>query len=171
MTRIYTRTGDQGKTGLADGTRAEKTSPRIKAIGDVDEANSAIGLARAHVTSEGLVDQCLFWVQNDLFNLGAQLAGVDGKISDLHVIELERDIDRFTAVLPDLKQFILPAGNEAAAHLFLARAIARRAERTLLEDVGPCEEARYLNRLSDLLFTLARVQLNGNEVPWQERQL
>jgi cob(I)alamin adenosyltransferase len=151
LTRIYTRGGDKGETSLGDGSRVSKLDPRVAAMGDVDELNSLLGLA-------GGLDR----VQNELFDLGADLSvpfEVENRlrITDEAVERLEQEIEEANATLPDLKSFVLPGGSERAAQLFLARAVCRRAERTVLalHDANPlC--AVYLNRLSDLLFVLAR---------------
>jgi cob(I)alamin adenosyltransferase len=151
LTRIYTRGGDKGETSLGDGSRVSKLDPRVAAMGDVDELNSLLGLA-------GGLDR----VQNELFDLGADLSvpfEVENRlrITDEAVERLEQGIEEANATLPDLKSFVLPGGSERAAQLFLARAVCRRAERTVLalHDANPlC--AVYLNRLSDLLFVLAR---------------
>jgi cob(I)alamin adenosyltransferase len=152
LTKIYTRGGDQGETSLGDGSRASKLDPRVAAMGDVDELNSFLGLA-------GGLDR----VQNELFDLGADLSvPFSGHEDRLRVTQeavnrLEREIDETNATLPDLKSFVLPGGSERAAQLFLARAVCRRAERAVLAvaDTNPLA-AVYLNRLSDLLFVLAR---------------
>jgi cob(I)alamin adenosyltransferase len=152
LTRIYTRGGDRGETSLGDGSRVSKLDPRVAAMGDVDELNSLAGWA-------GGLDR----VQNELFDLGADLsvpfAAGDGRlrITDEAVGRLEQEIDEANETLPDLKSFVLPGGSERAARLFLARAVCRRAERAVLAvpDTNPLA-AVYLNRLSDLLFVLAR---------------
>jgi len=152
LTRIYTRGGDKGETSLGDGSRVSKLDPRVAAMGDVDELNSLVGWA-------GGLDR----VQNELFDLGADLSvpftGSDDRlrITDQAVGRLEHEIDEANASLPALKSFVLPGGNERAARLFLARAVCRRAERAVLAvpDANP-RAAVYLNRLSDLLFVLAR---------------
>jgi len=152
LTRIYTRGGDKGETSLGDGSRVSKLDPRVAAMGDVDEANSLIGWA-------GGLDR----VQNELFDLGADLSvpwterDDRLRITDEAVERLEQEIDDANAALPDLKSFVLPGGSERAARLFLARAVCRRAERSVLTvpDANPVT-AVYLNRLSDLLFVLAR---------------
>jgi cob(I)alamin adenosyltransferase len=152
LTRIYTRGGDKGETSLGDGSRVSKLDPRVAALGEVDELNSHIGLA-------GGLDR----VQNELFDLGADLsvplAAADDRlrVTDEAVNRLEQEIDEANASLPDLKSFILPGGSERAAQLFLARAVCRRAERSVLAvpEANPLA-AVYLNRLSDLLFVLAR---------------
>ena len=174
LSKIYTRTGDDGTTGLGDGSRTAKDSPRVEAYGTVDETNSAIGVILAHDVVPDDVRHCLTEVQHDLFELGGELC-IPGHsaVSDDYVTRLERDLDAFNADLPRLKEFILPGGGHAAAACHLARTIARRAERrtqTLagLEDVRP-EVIRYLNRLSDLLFVIARVLArleSGQEVLW-----
>jgi cob(I)alamin adenosyltransferase len=152
LTRIYTRGGDKGQTSLGDGSRVSKLDPRVAAMGDVDELNSLIGWA-------GGLDR----VQNELFDLGADLSvpWVDGderlRITEEAVDRLETEIDEANETLPQLKSFVLPGGGERAARLFLARAVCRRAERAVLAvpDTNPLA-AVYLNRLSDLLFVLAR---------------
>ena len=152
LTRIYTRGGDKGETSLGDGSRVSKLDPRVAALGDVDELNSLLGLA-------GGLDR----VQNELFDVGADVAvpfaGHEDRlrITQAAIERLEEEIDAANATLPELKSFVLPGGSERAAQLFLARAVCRRAERTVLavSDTSPLA-AVYLNRLSDLLFVLAR---------------
>lgn len=170
LNKIYTRTGDDGTTGLVDGSRCPKHSARIAAIGSVDEANSAIGLAIVAVGSEAASD--LTRIQNDLFDCGADLAtpaedGEDFAASEMtlrivsaQVEWLERAIDALNETLEPLTSFILPGGGEAAARIHLARAIVRRAERDMValhreEPINPAA-LQYINRLSDYLFTLAR---------------
>lgn len=177
MTRIYTRTGDDGTTGLVDGSRISKADARMAAIGDVDEANSAIGVARAAL-GPGAFSDMLARIQNDLFDLGADLAtpvGTQGNVlplSEGQGVWLEQCMDEMTATLPPLKSFVLPAGTAAAAALHLARAIVRRAERATVtanqQASVRTEVLIYLNRLSDLLFTMARaVNQNGaDDVLW-----
>jgi cob(I)alamin adenosyltransferase len=160
LSRIVTRTGDAGTTGLGDGSRVSKDSPRIAAIGAVDELNSALGVLLAETLPES-VAHCLTAVQHDLFDLGGELS-IPGysAMTDVHVSRLEAEVERFNAELPPLKEFILPGGTRAAALAHVGRTVCRRAERTLIaaaatEAIG--EPARvYLNRLSDLLFVLAR---------------
>jgi len=166
LTRIYTRGGDKGETSLGDGTRVGKESLRVEAFGTVDEANSAIGLARLETSGEA--DAMLARIQNDLFDLGADLCRPLGKegedralrIIDAQVKRLEREIDALNAELEPLDSFILPGGSAAASRLHLARTIVRRAERltAALAAAEPVNGAalRYLNRLSDHLFVLAR---------------
>lgn len=176
LSKIYTRTGDDGTTGLGDGTRVSKAHDRIEAYGAVDEANSAIGMVIAATTVED-VRAVLTRIQHELFDLGGELS-VPGlrSITEAHVAKLEHDLDRFNEALPPLKEFILPGGGAATSACHLARAITRRAERrtwTLAqsEAVAP-EVTRYLNRLSDLLFVLARVLVRheqGAEVLWQRQ--
>jgi cob(I)alamin adenosyltransferase len=152
LTRIYTRGGDKGDTSLGDGSRVSKLDPRVAAMGDVDELNSLVGLV-------GGLDR----LQNELFDLGADLSvpyspGDDRlRITDDAISRLEEELDEANASLPELKSFVLPGGSERASRLFLARAVCRRAERTVLgvPDANPLA-AVYLNRLSDLLFVLAR---------------
>ena len=161
LTKIYTRTGDDGTTGLGDGSRLAKDSPRIEAIGAVDSLNSAVGRVLAH-DLPAPVRECLVDVQHDLFELGAELClpGVT-KIEDVHLKRLERALDGFNKDLPPLKEFILPGGSMAAADAHLARTACRAAERIVVA-LGKAEPGgdgarRYLNRLSDLLFVIARV--------------
>jgi cob(I)alamin adenosyltransferase len=166
LTRIYTRGGDKGETSLGDGARAAKHDPRVAAYGTVDEANATIGLARLH--APGALDDILARVQNDLFDLGADLCRPEGgdparsalRISAAQVARLEAEIDAINVKLAPLDSFLLPGGTPAAAALHLARTVARRAEREITalaeaETLNP-EAVRYINRLSDLLFVLAR---------------
>ena len=180
LTRIYTRGGDAGDTHLGDMSRVRKTSPRVVAYGDVDELNSALGLARA----QGLpppADGWLAEVQNDLFDLGADLAVPEGgeggrerlRVQAAQVARLERWCDAANAELAPLESFVLPAGGPGGAALHLARAVCRRAERATValadaEPVNP-QAIAYLNRLSDLLFILARVANReaGGDVMWE----
>jgi cob(I)alamin adenosyltransferase len=165
LNRIYTRTGDDGTTGLADGSRLAKDAARVAAYGTVDEANSAIGVARLH--AQGEADLLLARIQNDLFDLGADLATpgepegyVPLRIVESQVSRLEAEIDRLNADLAPLGSFILPAGTALSAHLHVARTVVRRAERLVVTaaaqtGINPHALA-YLNRLSDLLFVMAR---------------
>ncbi len=173
LTRIYTRGGDRGETSLGDGTRVAKTDPRLVAGGEVDELNSFVGWAA--VSATGAIRSTLERVQNELFDLGADLSvpASDAKRERLRVTQqqvdrLERDCDAFNEALPALTSFVLPGGGELAARLFLARAVCRRAERAVLlvDDVGDLV-AVYLNRLSDLLFILARAANAGDEPLWK----
>ena len=160
MARIATGAGDQGHTGLADGTRVPKSSPRIAAYGTVDELNACLGLALAGL--QGPMAATLQRVQRELFDLGADLALVKGgpRITPEHVGRLDRELDALEAALPPLRSFVLPGGSEAAARLHLARTVCRRAERAVVELHArePLDSAAlvYLNRLSDLLFLMAR---------------
>ncbi len=175
LSKIYTRTGDDGTTGLGDGRRVAKDDVRVEAYGAVDEANSAIGAVLAHPAVPESVRACLTEVQHDLFELGGELC-IPGHaaISTAFIDRLESELDRHNEELPSLAEFILPGGGPAAAACHLARTIVRRAERrskTLadLESVRP-EVLGYLNRLSDLLFVFARVLArteSGEEVLWQ----
>ena len=176
LTRIATRTGDGGSTGLADGRRVPKDHPRIQTLGEVDELNSFIGLLRA----EALPDEVLALlaeIQQRLFDLGGELA-LPGRaiLPDDAVQRLDAELERFNARLPPLAEFILPGGARPAALAHVCRAVCRRAERALvaLHQTEPLREApmRYLNRLSDLLFVLARVlsQAQG-EVYWQSARV
>ena len=174
LSKIYTRTGDDGSTGLGDGSRTPKDSARVEAYGTVDEANSAIGMVLAADTVPTEIRQCLTEVQHDLFELGGELC-IPGHsaITQNFVERLESELDGFNEDLPRLKEFILPGGGQAAAACHLARTVVRRAERRALtlaniEDVRP-EVVQYLNRLSDLLFVIARVLArteSGKEVLW-----
>jgi cob(I)alamin adenosyltransferase len=172
LSKIYTRTGDQGTTGLADGSRADKDSPRVEAMGAVDELNSQVGWVLAHPVPDA-VRECLVDVQHGLFDLGGELA-IPGTVAvtAAQVSALEQMLDQFNAALPPLKEFILPGGSEAAAVAHTARAVCRRAERRLLtlsRDESVNDESRkYLNRLSDLLFVVARLlaRENGGEIYW-----
>lgn len=165
LSRIYTRGGDEGRTSLGDGARVAKHSPRVEAYGTVDEANATIGLARLHTVGEA--DAMLARIQNDLFDLGADLCrpgaeAADGRLRviDGQVERLEREIDALNAELAPLRSFVLPGGTPAAAFLHQARTVTRRAERLVaaLAENEPLNPAvlRYLNRLSDHLFVLAR---------------
>ncbi len=179
LTKIYTRGGDTGDTSLGDGARVVKHDPRVAAYGTVDEANAAVGLARLH--TGGALDGMLGRIQNDLFDLGADLCRpeTDGekgpalRMTAEQVARLEREIDKINARLAPLNSFVLPGGTPAAAHLHLARTTARRAERGITalaehEPVNP-EAVRYINRLSDLLFVLARHANDdgAQDVLWQ----
>ncbi len=163
LNRIYTRTGDDGSTGLVDGSRVSKASHRPVVMGSVDEANAAIGLAR--LSASAATDAILSRIQNDLFDLGADVATPDGVEGALRIVPvqvdwLETQIDAANVTLEPLKSFILPAGTASATHLHLARTIARRAERDAVAagDEISAPARHYLNRLSDLLFVLARVE-------------
>ena len=171
LNRIYTRTGDGGSTRLATGASVSKASIRVEAYGGVDETNAAIGMARQHTATDETLDPILERIQNDLFDLGADLATPEqhGKpeweplrILDSQVTRLEQEIDLLNAEMEPLTSFVLPAGSPAAAALHVARTVCRRAERTCValsgmdgEIVGP-PAIKYLNRLSDLLFVAAR---------------
>ncbi len=173
LTRIYTKLGDKGETHLGDMSRVPKTHPRIEAYGDVDELNSLIGLT---LTVDGLPEQYADWlrrVQNDLFDVGADLSVPPGgererlRVAAEQVEWLETACDEVNSTLTPLKSFVLPGGTPAAAHLHVCRTVCRRAERRALqvEDGNP-EVVRYLNRLSDLLFILARGANGGDEPLW-----
>jgi cob(I)alamin adenosyltransferase len=174
LSKIYTRTGDDGSTGLGDGTRVAKESLRVEAYGTVDEANSALGIVLAVPALPPDIKRCLTQVQHDLFDLGGELC-IPGHvmIGAAHIERLEQELDAFNAGLPALKEFILPGGGQAAAACHLARAVTRRAERRCwslarAEAVSP-EALKYLNRLSDLLFVVARVLARSadGEVVWR----
>jgi cob(I)alamin adenosyltransferase len=178
LSKIYTRTGDDGSTGLGDGSRVNKDSLRVCAYGTVDELNSAIGIVLACEIDEPVRD-VLIRVQHELFNLGGELC-IPGMalVHEADIDRLETDLDGFNEPLPVLKEFILPGGGMAAAHCHLARTIARRAEREVIalsrvENVRG-EAIRYLNRLSDLLFVIARVLARASahgEVLWQHERI
>ncbi len=181
--KIYTRKGDDGRTALYGGGRVSKAHARVEAYGSVDELNAAVGLARAALLAED-VDAVLAAMQSDLFDLGAELAAVgraaealgETHLGAADVERLERAIDRFEAELPPLRSFVLPGGGEASARLHLARTVARRAERRLVE-LAEQEPVRpllvqYLNRAGDLLFVLARLanaRAGVADVPWEGR--
>ena len=174
LSKIYTRTGDDGTTGLGDGSRVQKDSLRVEAYGTVDEANSAIGVVLAQETVPDAIRHCLTEVQHDLFELGGELCIPGHEAVQTSFIErLESDLDSFNEDLPRLKEFILPGGGQATAACHLARTITRRAERRVAslaatDSVRP-QALQYLNRLSDLLFVVARVLAraeSGTEVLW-----
>ena len=185
LTRIYTRGGDKGETSLGNGERVAKHDPRVAAFGTVDEANATIGLARLHLGNGEAADdadQILARVQNDLFDLGADLCRPEEegakdpaplRVTAAQVSRLEGEIDRLNADLAPLASFVLPGGTAGAAYLHLARTVVRRAEREMTalarsETVNP-EAIRYVNRLSDLFFVLARVLNDGGaqDVLWE----
>ena len=187
LNKIYTRTGDDGTTGLGTGARRKKYDLRVAAYGTIDEANAAIGIARLHTTSDLTLDAALSRIQNDLFDVGADLCtpgkgrGPDGArltVTQTQVDWLESEIDRLNDELAPLKSFVLPGGSAAAAYLHLARTICRRAERLIAElkdkpgeSVG-AEVLQYVNRLSDFLFVASRYA-NGKgarDVLWQPGQ-
>ncbi|HMM25928.1 cob(I)yrinic acid a,c-diamide adenosyltransferase [Pseudoxanthomonas sp. F11] len=178
LSKIYTRTGDDGSTGLGDGTRVGKDSARVTAYGTVDEANSAIGVLLAVPSVADDIRALLTTVQHQLFDLGGELC-IPGHaaITGDDVEALERQLDHYNDDLPPLKDFILPAGGEAASRCHLARTIVRRAERETVtlarHDAVRPEAIRYLNRLSDLLFVLARVLARADgqgEVLWKHER-
>ena len=172
LNRIYTKTGDAGTTALGSGERVPKTSPRIAAYGTVDETNAAVGVARTHLAGqEADVDAMLLRVQNDLFDLGADLCVPDKgeklpyeplRIADTQVMRLESEIDQMNSELQPLRSFILPGGTAAGAALHVARTVSRRAERLMVELANLPDEAvsapalKYINRLSDFLFVASR---------------
>ena len=186
MAKIYTRTGDTGETSLLGGRRVRKDDLRIEAIGSVDEVNAALGVVRMELTRSGIApigfDELLAQVQHRLFDLGAELAMPPAAgagictLSDADAGALEAAIDGQEANLAPLRVFILPGGSAAAAHLHLARCVCRRAERRLVELAAAepvrSQVLRYLNRLGDLLFVLARAANQANRVPdvtWEQR--
>ncbi|MGG5820051.1 cob(I)yrinic acid a,c-diamide adenosyltransferase [Falsiroseomonas sp. HW251] len=175
---IATRGGDAGETSLGDGSRVRKDALRVEAYGTVDEANAAIGLIRLHLAGDAEADATLARIQNDLFDLGADLCvpGEGGerlRVTDAQCARLDAELAAMNAAMPPLRSFVLPGGSAGAAHAHLARTVVRRAERHVValaaaEAVNPAV-VRYLNRLSDLLFVLSR-RLNANgaqDVTWQ----
>ena len=174
LSKIYTRTGDGGTTGLGDGSRVDKDSARVQAMGEVDELNCLVGAILVHPVDVEM-RACLVDVQHALFDIGGELSIPGGAfVDDAYVDGLERRLDAFNAELPPLKEFILPGGGAAAVACHAARAVCRRAERRLVEaarsgEVGAASR-RYLNRLSDLLFVLARVLARSGEgeVCWEK---
>jgi cob(I)alamin adenosyltransferase len=174
LNRIYTRTGDDGSTALGSGERRQKFDLRVAAYGTVDETNATLGVVRLHLADHPEIDAMLGRIQNDLFDLGADLAVPqrDGKAERLRVLSsqvdrLEREIDQLNAALAPLSSFVLPGGKPGAAYMHVARTVCRRAERIVVELAAKPEEPvseaaiRYLNRLSDLLFVASRA-VNGN---------
>ena len=183
LNKIYTKTGDDGTTALGSGERRKKHDLRVAAYGTVDETNACIGLARLHLADNGELDEVLMRIQNDLFDLGADLATPETgekleyeplRITEGQVTAIEKQIDRFNKDLQSLRSFVLPGGSPAAAHLHLARTVARRAERMIVELSAQPQELvsgaaiRYMNRLSDFLFVAARVMNDGGraDVLW-----
>jgi cob(I)alamin adenosyltransferase len=180
LTRIYTRTGDTGTTALGDGTRVAKTDPRIEAYADVDETNAAIGVVLALGTASDEITRVLSAIQNDLFDVGADLCApiVENppypplRVTEAYITRLEGWCDEFNSRLPKLNSFILPGGTPAAAYLHVARTVCRRAERRAWTLIAADPErtnglaANYLNRLSDLLFILSRVANPDGDVTW-----
>lgn len=177
LSKIYTRTGDKGDTGLGDGSRVEKDHIRVEAFGTVDELNSIVGMVLANDIPQNIQD-CLNKIQHHLFDLGGELC-IPGHtaLDESYITYLESTLDGFNDALPNLKEFILPSGGHATSACHLARTVCRRAERrvvTLAQDeiLSPFS-IQYLNRLSDLLFVIARVLArheNGSEVLWQPYQ-
>jgi cob(I)alamin adenosyltransferase len=176
VAKIYTRRGDDGSTGLFGGPRVRKDDLRVAAYGDVDELNSSLGVAREEVTGDlrGLIDS----LQSELFTLGSELATPDTskapkevpRITAEHVTRLEGEIDRLTGELPEMRNFILPGGSRAGAALHFSRTVCRRAERACVTLGASGDALAYLNRLSDLLFTMARaanLRAGGREIPWK----
>ena len=176
LSAIVTRTGDKGTTGMADGSRRDKQDRRVHCLGEVDELNTTIGVALSFLEDE-TVRSVLFAVQHDLFDIGAELCQPDkALIEAVYVDEIEAVASKFNEPLPALKEFILPGGSQATSFLQLARAVCRRVERSLhslkeQEEINPIT-AQYINRLSDLLFILARhvaFQQDGKEVYWHSQ--
>jgi len=178
VAKIYTRRGDDGSTGLFGGPRVRKDDLRVAAYGDVDELNSALGVAREEILGQPDLLAFLDSVQSELFTLGSELATPDAskapkevpRITAEHVARLEREIDRLTGELPEMRNFILPGGSRAGAALHFCRTVCRRAERACVKLGASAEALAYLNRLSDLLFTMARtanLRAGGREIPWK----
>lgn len=183
LTRIYTRTGDDGSTALGDASRTDKNDPRLVAYADVDEANSAIGVARAvRPGPDPAMDELLAWIQNDLFDVGADLCvpvvpdppAAQLRVLPEYISRLERACDEYNAGLAPLRSFVIPGGSALAAQLHVARTVTRRAERAAWAAVAAfpgsvsLRPAQYLNRLSDLLFILARAaNAEAGDVLWQ----
>jgi cob(I)alamin adenosyltransferase len=180
LAKIYTRRGDDGSTGLFGGPRVRKDDLRVAAYGDVDELNSALGIAREEIP-EGDLRTLIAALQSELFTLGSELATPDAeaapkeipRIGAEHVSRLEMEIDRLTAELPPMRNFILPGGSKAGAELHFCRTVCRRAERKVVELAEsspiPTHALAYVNRLSDLLFVMARaanLRAGGREIPW-----
>ncbi|MGI9353253.1 MAG: cob(I)yrinic acid a,c-diamide adenosyltransferase [Rhizobiaceae bacterium] len=183
LNKIYTKTGDDGTTGLGNGERRKKFDLRVECYGTVDETNACIGMARLHTVENPELDGALGRIQNDLFDLGADLATPDNgepldyeplRITKAQVTRIEKEIDEFTEQLDPLRSFVLPGGSQLAANLHLARTITRRAERLLVELAQNADEninttcGLYLNRLSDYLFVAARVanDMGKKDVLW-----
>ncbi|WP_198376564.1 cob(I)yrinic acid a,c-diamide adenosyltransferase [Neoroseomonas rubea] len=172
---ITTRGGDGGETSLGDGRRVRKDALRVEAYGTVDEANAALGLVRLHTREDAQADAMLARIQNEMFDIGADLcvpgeAGARLRVTDAQSLRLEEEVAEMNAALPSLRSFVLPGGTPAAAHAHLARTIVRRAERLAValaaeEEVNPAV-IRYLNRLSDHLFVLSRRLNAGDDVLW-----
>jgi cob(I)alamin adenosyltransferase len=179
LNRIYTRQGDKGRTRLVTGAQVSKTDARVEAYGAVDETNACLGMVRLHTAADPDFDAMLGRIQNELFDLGADLATPPSdklpnalRILESQVERLEAEIDRLNAGLPELTSFVLPGGGPAAANLHLARTVCRRAEREAVRLVETGEPVsapalRYLNRLSDFLFVAGRHAAGGHEVLWQ----
>jgi cob(I)alamin adenosyltransferase len=184
LNKIYTRTGDDGSTALGSGERRKKYDLRVAAYGTIDEANAAIGVARLHTAHDGELDAALARIQNDLFDVGADLCtpgkgqgprGARLTVTDKQVEWLEAEIDRLNAALQPLRSFVLPGGSAASAHLHLARTICRRGERLIAElkdkpgESVSSEVLKYVNRLSDFLFVASRYANNrgAGDVLWK----
>jgi len=178
LSKIYTRTGDNGTTGMADGRRLEKDHPRMAAIGDIDELNSLIGVLIVSC-AELPIRETLVTIQHDLFNVGGQLAMPECELINAPRIQwLEQALDQLNQHLPPLQEFILPGGGEAASRCHVARAVCRRAERSLVschrEDPLASELLAYVNRLSDFLFVASRYlarEAGEGEVYWQSKRI
>ena len=178
LSKIVTRTGDKGETGLGDGSRLPKDDLRIHCLGEIDELNSWVGMIRAALADDDMLQLLLSQIQHDLFDLGGELAMPGYQALNESMVEgLEEALEDYNAPLPPMKDFILPAGNEATARCHMTRTVARRAERALVslakrDDISPLA-LTYLNRLSDLMFVLARKlarRNGGTEVLWRSRR-
>lgn len=176
LTKIYTRTGDDGTTGLADGSRVAKDDLLVQAIGDVDELNSQLAVVAHHSPKEFIV--AIKTIQNTLFNVGAELAMSQAMITQADVNWLEQSLDELNDTLSPLKEFILPGGGQAASHCHVARSVCRRVERTLIslnkQDVLNGFLKAYINRLSDYLFVMARAiskSEGADEIYWQSKKM
>lgn len=177
LSKIYTRTGDDGTTGLGDGSRVDKDSLRVEAFGTIDELNSYLGLVLA-CSPPSEIDSLITSIQHELFDLGGEIS-VPGRevVTPDHVMRLEKELDKYNSELEPLKEFILPGGSQLAAHCHICRAVCRRAERRLIslkrEETVSEHAVKYLNRLSDLLFVLARslnLSENKEDILWQPNQ-
>jgi cob(I)alamin adenosyltransferase len=172
INRVTTRTGDAGDTALGDGSRLSKADDRIEALGAVDEANACIGIVRLHTTQDAQTDDMLARIQNDLFDVGADLCLPDRegrlRVTETAIERLEQEVVAMNADLPPLTSFVLPGGSPAGAYAHLARTVTRKAERAVVKSGGGGSAVqRYLNRLSDHLFVLARrLNANGAEILW-----
>lgn len=180
MAKIYTKTGDKGNTSLLGGKKVSKSHERIEAYGNIDELNSFVGLLKDHPDVEAKIGQQFYWIQEHLFTIGSLLATESGfkgfelpQVSEIHIKQLEVWIDKYTAELPELKNFILPGGHQAVSLCHVCRTVCRRAERSIIklsadEEIGP-NIVPFVNRLSDYFFVMSRKMaqlLKVSETPW-----